>query len=83
MTVTELIDTSEQLLEHLQGLIVRSRPPRGGGDRISVGLVLTIAEQFEAALRLTRAQMSTHAATHVRSMIEALVVMKMLDIDAI
>lgn len=47
-----------------------------------VGLLLTITEQFEATLRLANAHMSTHSAAHARSMIEALVAMKMLESDS-
>lgn len=81
ITVAQLLTTSGQILDDLRSLIVRSRPPKGGPDRLRVGLVLTIAEQFEAALLLANAHMSTHSATHVRSMIEALVAMKMLETD--
>lgn len=82
ITVKQLLDTSGQILSDLRSLIVRSRPPKGGGDRLRVALLLTITEQFEAMLRLANAHMSTHAATHVRSMIEALVAMKMLASDS-
>lgn len=82
VTVAELLNISGQVLEGMRSLIVRSRPPSGGPDRLQVGLILTIAEQFEAALRLANAHMSTHAATHVRSMIEALVVMRKLEADS-
>ena len=80
-TVAQLLKTAGQILDDLQSLIVRSCPPKGRPDRLRVGLVLTIAEQFEATLRLANAHMSTHSATHVRSMIEALVAMKMLESD--
>lgn len=82
LTVAQLLDTSGQILNDLRSMIVRSRPPKGGPDRLRVGLVLTIAEQFEATLRLANARMSTHSATHVRSMIEALVAMRMLEFNA-
>ncbi len=82
ISVAQLLNTSEQILDDLRSLIVRSCPPNGGADRLRVGLVLTIAEQFEATLRLANAQMSTHSATHVRSMIEALIAMKMLESDS-
>jgi len=82
ITITQLLTTSGRILDDLQGLIVRSRPPKGGPNRLRSGLVLTIAEQFDAALRLANAHMSTHSATHVRSMIEALVAMKMLESDS-
>jgi hypothetical protein len=78
-TVLQLLKTAEKILEDLRSLIVRARPPLGSPDRLRVSLVLTIAEQFEATLHLANAHMSTHAATHVRSMIEALVAMKMLE----
>lgn len=82
ITVTQLLTTSGQILDDLQSLITRSHPPKGGPDRLRVGLVLTIAEQFEATLRLANAHMSTHSASHVRSMIEALVAMRMLESDS-
>lgn len=80
--VEQLLHAAGGLLEDAQSLIVRAKPPEGGADRLRVVLVLTIAEQFEAALRLARADMSTHASIHVRSMIEALVAMKMLASDS-
>ena len=82
ITVAQFLNTSDQILDDLRSIIIRSRPPKGGSDRLRVGLVLTIAEQFEATLRLANAQMSTHSATHVRSMIEALVAMRMLETDS-
>jgi hypothetical protein len=81
-TVAQLLNTAGQILEDLRSLIVRSCPPKGGPDRLRVGLVLTITEQFEATLRLANAHMCTHSATHARSMIEALVAMKMLESDS-
>src|SRR5437868_15543174 len=81
ITVAQLLHTAGQILDDLQSLIVRSRPPMGGPDRLRVSLVLTITEQFEATLRLAKAHMITHSATHARSMIEALVAMKMLESD--
>ncbi|MFM0358828.1 hypothetical protein PQR12_35520 [Paraburkholderia nemoris] len=80
--VADLLNTSGRILDGMQKLIVRSRPPKGGPDRMRAALVLSIAEQFEAALRLGNAHMSTHAATHVRSMIEALVVMRRLKAES-
>jgi hypothetical protein len=81
LTVEQLLNTATLVLEDLGNLIVRSCPPMGGPDRLRVSLVLTIAEQFEAVIRLAQAQMCTHATTHARSMIEALVAMKMLEFD--
>jgi hypothetical protein len=82
ITVAELLNASGQVLDGMRSLIVRSGPPSAGLDRLRFGLILTIAEQFEAALRLANAHMSTHAATYVRSMIEALVVMRKLEEDS-
>jgi hypothetical protein len=73
---------SERILDDLRSLIVCSRPPNGGPDRLRVALVLTIAEQFEAMLRLANAHMSTHSAMHVRSMIETLIAIRMLGFNA-
>lgn len=81
ITVKEYLHISDQIHADLESLIVKSRPPKSGPDRLRVDLVLTIAEQFEATLLLAKAQMTTHSATHVRSMIEALVAMKMLEIE--
>lgn len=78
MDAEELLRINGHILEDLQGLIRGATPPQAGARNLQVRLVLTIAEQFEATLKLTNAHMSTHAATHVRSMIEALVTMKML-----
>ncbi|AWY39403.1 hypothetical protein DKY63_05580 [Pseudomonas putida] len=78
-TIAQLLKTAEQILDGLQSLIFCSHATVASPDRLRVSLVLTIAEQFEAVLRLANAQMITHAATHARSMIEALVAMKMLE----
>ncbi|UVH49164.1 hypothetical protein P0D91_18730 [Pseudomonas sp. CBSPBW29] len=74
-----LLITAKQILEDLSSIIVNSRAPKVGADRLRASLFLTIAEQFEAAFRLAEAQMVTHSASHVRSMIEALVAMRMLE----
>jgi hypothetical protein len=82
ITVAQLLNTAGQILDDLRNLIVRSCPPESGANRVRVSLVLTITEQFEAALHLANANMSTHSATHTRSMIEALVAMRMLESDS-
>ncbi|MBT2794780.1 DUF5677 domain-containing protein [Paraburkholderia strydomiana] len=79
MNAEELLKISGHILEDLQGLIRGATPPQAGAKNLQLRLVLTIAEQFEATLKLSNAHISTHAATHVRSMIEALVTMKMLE----
>lgn len=81
MKVDQLFNVADQILDHLGTLIRNSRAPTGGPDRLRVSLYLTISEQFEAALLLAKAQMITHSASHVRSMVEALVAMKMLELD--
>lgn len=81
ITAEQLIDTAKLIHDDLSSLIVHSSPPTGGSDRLRVSLLLTIAEQFEAVIKLAQAQMCTHATTHARSMIEALVAMKMLKFD--
>lgn len=81
ITIAQLLNTCEQVLSDLQSLIVKSRPPTGGRDRPRTALLLTLAEQFEATLLLAKGQLITHAATHVRSMIEGLVIMKLLESD--
>lgn len=82
MKVAQLFIIANQILQDLGVLIRQSRPPTGGAGRLQVSLVLTISEQYEAVLRLAEAQMITHSASHARSMIEALVTMKMLEIDS-
>lgn len=74
-----LLGTARLILEDVSDVIVNSRAPKGGADRLRASLFLTIAEQFEAALRLAEAQLVTHSTSHVRSMIEALVTMRMLE----
>lgn len=79
ITVVELFDAAEKILDDLQTLIISSRPASFGANRIRAGLVFTIAEQFEAKLALIKINLSTHASAHLRSMIEALVAIKMLE----
>ncbi|WP_155687522.1 DUF5677 domain-containing protein [Burkholderia cepacia] len=81
MNIQQLLDTCNDLLEDFQRLVRGATLPAAGPDNVRIRLTLTIAEQFEAALKLTSAHMSTHAATHVRSMIEARVTMKMLEVE--
>ncbi|SFP27805.1 DUF5677 domain-containing protein [Pseudomonas sp. NFPP28] len=81
MKVAQLLIVADQILQDIGALIRQSRPPTGGVGRLQVSLILTISEQYEAVLRLAKAQMITHSTSHARSMIEALVAMKMLEID--
>ncbi len=81
MNVAQLLIVADKILEDVGALIRQSRAPTGGVGRLQVSLILTISEQYEAVLRLAKAQMITHSASHARSMIEALVTMKMLEID--
>ncbi|MET0330088.1 MAG: DUF5677 domain-containing protein [Dyella sp.] len=73
-----LLDHAEAILTSVKELIGKMRAPLSIPERPRVALFLTIAEQFESAIRLGRAGMGTHGAVHVRSMLEALVSMNML-----
>lgn len=73
-----LLDYAEATLASVRALIDKMRAPLSTPDRPRAALFLTIAEQFEAAIRLGRAGLGTHGAVHVRSMLEALVSMKLL-----
>ncbi|GAA0427137.1 hypothetical protein GCM10008969_58400 [Pseudomonas veronii subsp. inensis] len=81
MKVAQLLIIADQILQDLGVLIRQARAPTGGAERVQMSLVLTISEQYEAVLILAKAQMITHSASHARSMIEALVTIKMLEID--
>lgn len=63
-------------------LIENARPPKHAPNRPRYLLYLTMAESYEAALILIRSAMPSHAASHVRSMVEALVTITMLANDA-
>jgi hypothetical protein len=80
MANSTLLDYAEAILASTQELIGKMRAPTGAPARPRTALFLTIAEQFEAAIRLGRAGMGTHGAVHVRSMLEALVSMNLLAI---
>jgi Family of unknown function (DUF5677) len=81
MTVQWMFDRADEIVQAVHELIDSLHPPRTPPDRPRVGLFLTIAEQFEAALQLAKAGAGTHSAVHVRSMLEALATMNMLGID--
>ncbi|MXV06521.1 MULTISPECIES: DUF5677 domain-containing protein [unclassified Xanthomonas] len=61
-----------QQLREVGELIGAMRPPLKPPGRPQCALFLTIAEQFEATVRLAQAGLLTHSAVHVRSMLEAL-----------
>lgn len=83
MSVTPgILDTAEAILASVQELIGKMRAPLSTPERPRVALFLSIAEQFESAIRLGRAGMGTHGAEHVRSMLEALVSMNLLATQA-
>lgn len=75
------LDIAAELLRTAQSLIGRMRAPLTTPGRPRVALYLTIVEQFEAALLVARASLVTHSAVHVRSMLEALVSMRLLELD--
>lgn len=76
-----VIAASETVATGMRALIDNMRPSNTSPDRLRVALFLTMAEQFEAALTLVRLGMASHAAVHVRSMLEAFVAMNLLNKD--
>jgi len=61
-------------------LVADMRPPAAGGpNRTRVALFLSIVEQLHAAVVLGQCGAITHSAVHVRSMLEALVSMRLLE----
>lgn len=75
-----LAPASEQLHE-VNALIITMRPPLGSPGRPQCALFLTIAEQFESVVRLAQANLLTHSAVHVRSMLEAAADLRLLGSD--
>ncbi|MEG0192171.1 MAG: DUF5677 domain-containing protein [Stenotrophomonas sp.] len=67
-----------QQLEVLHRLVKHMRAPPAAPARPMCALFLTMAEQFEAVARLTKGGLVTHAAVHVRSMMEALTDIRLL-----
>lgn len=82
MKTDSTLHIAAQLLTAAQSLIGRMKPPLTTPGRPRVALFLTIVEQFEAALVVARAGLVTHSAVHVRSMLEGLASMRLLEIDA-
>ena len=78
MNLVQVIQASEAMIAATHKLIDNLHPPTTSPNRLRVALFLSIAEQFEACAQLLRAKMATHAATHVRSMLETLVNMNLL-----
>ena len=76
-----LLDYAEAIQSCAVEVISRLSPPLIPPGRPRVALYLTIAEQFDAAIRLGRCGAGTHSAVHVRSMVEALVSMNLLATD--
>lgn len=82
MNQTEIIKAADMMINAAHYLIDNLRPPITSPDRLRVAVFLSIAEQFEATVHLFRANMASHAAVHVRSMLEALVHMNLLGLKA-
>jgi len=81
MTITQrAIALSVQQVEALNSLISEMRPPLDPPGRPQCALFLTIAEQFDATVCLARANLLSHGAVHVRSMMEAAADLYMLGI---
>ncbi|NIJ70576.1 hypothetical protein [Xanthomonas sp. 60] len=58
------------------------RPPLRSPGRLQFALMLTLIEQFEAAVLLAEAGLVTHGAVHARSMLMALADLRLLRISA-
>jgi hypothetical protein len=78
MNHTEVINAADSMIAATRELIDNLHPPTTSPGRLRVTLFLTIAEQFEACVQLLRVHMTSHAAVHTRSMLEALVSMNLL-----
>lgn len=73
-----LTNLAKQQLGLLHELLEHLRVPSTSPGRPMCALVLTMAELFEAVTRLTAGGLVTHAAVHVRSMLEALTDFRLL-----
>ena len=77
----DILDLADQMLRTAQALLGRMRPAQSAPGRPRCALFLTIVEQYESALHLARTGLVTHSAVYVRSMLEALVSMTLLEQD--
>ena len=75
-----IIKSADSIIAGAHEIIDNLRPAKEGPSRLRVALFLTIAEQFEASVHLFRVKMVSHAAVHVRAMLEALIYMNLLEI---
>lgn len=66
-----LIAIATRMIPATQALVEEMRAPLDPPGRPQCALFLSIAEQFEAAILLSQAGLTTHAGVHVRSMLEA------------
>ncbi|MFS2217972.1 DUF5677 domain-containing protein [Telluria sp. Tellsp104] len=78
MDHAEIMKAADMMVAATRYLIDNLRPSKKSPDRLRVAMFLSIAEQFEACVHLFRVKMVSHAAVHVRSMLEALVYMNLL-----
>lgn len=79
--MNSVIAAAEKIAMAARQLIDSMRPSKVSPDRLKAALFLAISEQFEASLQLARLGMASHASVHVRSMLEGLVYMNMLEKD--
>lgn len=77
-TTSIAVELSKQQLSAARTLASEMLAPLHTPGRPQCVLFLTITEQLEAAVLLTEAGLATHAAVHVRSMLEALVDQRLL-----
>ncbi|HGM5043370.1 hypothetical protein I5U56_05025 [Stenotrophomonas maltophilia] len=80
--ITQTLALATEQLTAVNTLIGCMRPPLAPPGRPQCALFLTVAEQFEAAVRLAHAGLITHSAVHVRSMLEATADLHLLGQDS-
>jgi len=69
--IRQALALATDLRTEIDALITTMRPPLVSPGRLQCALFLTVAEQFESVVRLAKAELITHSAVLVRSMLEA------------
>lgn len=80
--ITQTLALATEELTAVNTLIGCMRAPLASPGRPQCALFLTVAEQFEAAVRLAHVGLITHGAVHVRSMLEATADLHLLGQDS-
>lgn len=76
--VQKMLNRAEQLSQSVDELFGCIEVKDSGEHRVAMMLMLTIAEQYSASLKLFRCGSSSHVPTLMRSMLEALVSLSLL-----